>query len=351
MPTIAELVANGDIGGRTAEIVEGGSVVCEIHEPASVAAGAVRVRTAVSVISPGTEMTFYGPNATNVYLNKSWNPDLRLFEVGARTLEYPVTFGYRAAGVVVESRSSVAPVGLRVYGNWRHTEFVQMPGERAVRQALPDELSFADGADIGQMAPICVNAAAFGEGAERDHPAVVYGAGPVGLITAQVIRANGASAVHVVDRNSARLGLASELGFDTIQAGPDVARTLKTQLGSEAIPVAWECTGSTFGLQDAIRVVRRQGLVVAVGFYQGEAHGLFLGDEFHHNGVRIVSGQIGNIHSGLTMDGLRARSLELALAGQVRLGALERIVVPIDDVAEAFAMVSEQNVLQVALSY
>jgi hypothetical protein len=33
-------------------------------------------------------------------------------------------------------------------------------------------------------------------------------------------------------------------------------------------------------------VVRRRGTVVAVGFYQGDATGLRLGEEFHHNGSR-----------------------------------------------------------------
>ena len=139
-----------------------GEPECVTYEPAPLAKDHVRVRTVLSAISPGTEMTFYGRDASNVYLHKTWNEELRLFEPGQPSMQYPITFGYRAAGVVVESRSSDVPVGHRVYGNWRHTELTAMPAERALEQALPDELTWDDGVDIGQMGPIALNAALFG---------------------------------------------------------------------------------------------------------------------------------------------------------------------------------------------
>jgi NADPH:quinone reductase-like Zn-dependent oxidoreductase len=351
MATIAELVASGEVGGRTAQIVRGGTVACATYEPAPLRDGMVRIRTVRSAISPGTEMTFYGPNATNVYLAKHWDPALRLFEPGAPTIDYPITFGYRAAGVVAESRAPGVAVGLQVYGNWRHTEFVTLSGERALEQTVPDTLSIDDAVDLGQMGPICVNAAAFGDGQDAERAAVVFGAGPVGLITAQVIRANGAGPVYVVDRNPERLALGALLGLEPVLAGEDVARILKSRHGADGIPVAWECTGSTFALHDAIRVVRRQGTVVAVGFYQGQANGLLLGDEFHHNGIRIVSGQIGNIHAGMDMPSLRQRTIELATSGRLVLGGLQRAHVPIEDVALGFEMLGRQQTLQVALGY
>ena len=47
---------------------------------------------------------------------------------------------------------------------------------------------------------------------------------------------------------------------------------------------------------------------MAMGFYQGEAHGLFLGEEFHHNRIRVISSQIGGIQPGLSARWSRARS-------------------------------------------
>src|SRR5439155_1469721 len=97
------------------------------------------------------------------------------------------------------------------------------------------------------------------------------------------------------------------------------------------------CSGSAAALGDALRVVRRRGTVVAVGFYQGDSAGLRLGEEFHHNGVEIRSGQIGNLHPSFDSRTLRARSLELALSGRVVLGGLPRLEVPVDDAGTGFA--------------
>jgi len=348
------IVARGEIGGRTLQIVESGAVESGFYEPAALADAMVRVRTVRSAISPGTEMTFYGRAATNVYLHKRWNEQLRLFEAGAPSMEYPLVFGYRAAGEVVESRSDDVPVGLRVFGTWRHTELSAVSGDYAATHTLPDGLGWDDGVDIGQMGPICVNAVAFGEGEQAGAPAVVFGAGVVGLITAQVARASGADPVYVVDRLTSRLAIAAELGLTPVEAamGTDVAAEIKERHGSGSVPVAWEATGSTRALNEAIRVVRRRGNVVAVGFYQGEAAGLLLGDEFHHNGIRITCAQIGNLHPTHTRDSLSARILELALSGEVTLGGLPRLTLPIEQAEDAFAALTRPDeVLQVALSY
>ena len=351
---IDELIARGEIGGRTVRILETGEVDCHAYPVAPLQAGHVRVRTVRSAISPGTEMTYIGAAATNPYLHKRWDPDLRVFVAGKPSVEYPIVFGYRAAGEVVDGGTSAVPVGMRVYGKWRHSELVALPADVTIEQRIPDGLSFDDGMDLAQMAPIGMNAIAYAGDELRGTPTVVFGAGPVGLIVAQLAAESGASAVHVVDRLASRLEIAKTCRLETLLSadGVDVARELKVRLGAEGISVVFECSGSTRALQEAIRTVRRRGRVVAVGFYQGEAAGLFLGDEFHHNGVEIRSAQIGNIHPAWSMPSLRARVIELALGGRLRLGGLPRVTFPVDKAAEAFAAVSKPGaILQAALSY
>jgi threonine dehydrogenase-like Zn-dependent dehydrogenase len=245
-------------------------------------------------------------------------------------------------------------VGARVFGNWRHTEFVSLSAAQARRQALPEPLTWDDGLDLGQMGPICLNAVAFGEGRHAGRPAVVLGAGPVGLITAQIVRASGASRVYVVDRLAGRLEIAADLGFSPIEADAltDVAAVLKRRHGASGIPVAWECSGSSAALQEATRVVARQGTVVAVGFYQGEPRSLRLDEEFHHNGVRIVCGQIGNVHASMRRRGLPARVIALVRAGRLVLGGLPRSAFAVEQVGDAFAALGRPSeVLQVVLTY
>jgi NADPH:quinone reductase-like Zn-dependent oxidoreductase len=351
---IDELIARGEIGGRTVRILESGEVDCHEYPVAPLAPGYVRVRTVTSAISPGTEMTYIGAGATNPYLHKRWDPELRVFVAGKPSVEYPIVFGYRAAGNVVETAAPSVPVGTRVYGKWRHTELVSLPADVAIEQRVPDGLSFDDAVDLAQMAPIGMNAIAYAGDELRGTPTVVFGAGPVGLIVAQLAAASGAAAVHVVDRLASRLEIARTCHLKTLLSadGIDVARELKQSVGAEGVAVVFECTGSTRALQEAIRTVRRRGRVVAVGFYQGEAAGLFLGDEFHHNGVEIRSAQIGNLHPAWSMAMLRARVTELALGKNLVLGGLPRVTFPVEKAADAFAAVTmPASVLQVALAY
>ncbi len=352
--TVDQFLEAGLIGGRTVQINERGEVECVTYPVGALDEGLVRIRTVVSAISPGTELTFVGKAASNVYLTKTWDPELRLFVPGAPTMDYPLVLGYRASGEVVESAVPEIPAGTRLFGKWRHTEYTVMSADAARHHVLPDGLTFEDGVDIAQMGPICINAVASAEGEHIVFPAVVFGAGPIGLITAQVVRATGSSHVYVVDRLPYRLGIAERLGFTPLDASSigDVAAHLKRKVGAESIPVAFECTGATAALHEAIRCVRRRGVVVALGFYQGEAKGLFLGEEFHHNGVHVRSGQIGNLHPAWSWETLRERTIELALGGQLVLSGLPRLRLPVEQAADGFAALARPHeVLQVQLSY
>ena len=346
------LAERGEIGGRTVRITESGAVECHVYPLGPLAPGMVRIRTELSVISPGTEMTYIGRNASNPYLHKTWDPELRIFTPGTPTQDYPIVFGYRAAGTIDASGDADLPPGTRVFGRWRHTEFTTLPIADARAQLLPKELSFEDGADLAQMLPIAVNAVAYAEDRHAGSPTVVFGCGPVGLILGQVARATGATTVYAVDRVPERLAIAKSVGLVPLDAGEDVALRLKRLHGADGIPVAFECSGSTRALNDAIRVVRRRGTVVAVGFYQGEAAGLFLGEEFHHNGVEVRSGQIGNLHARWEIRALRAFGVDLARRGAVVLGGLPRATFRVEQVADAFeGLKRPAEVLQARLSY
>src|SRR5216117_2570930 len=241
----AELAERGEIGGRTVRITENGAVECHVYPLGPLTPGMVRVRTELSVISPGTEMTYIGGAATNPYLHKTWDPELRIFAAGAPTQDYPIVFGYRAAGTVIASSDADLPPGTRVFGKWRHTEFTALSLADARAQLLPSELSFEDGADLAQMLPIAVNAVAYAEERHAGAPTVVFGCGPVGLILAQVARATGATTVYAVDRIAQRLAIAKSLGLVALDpAAEDVARKLKGQHGADGVPVAFECSGS-----------------------------------------------------------------------------------------------------------
>ena len=98
-------------------------------------AGQVRVRTSFSGISAGTELTAY--RGSNPYLNKTWDPDLRLFIDDTSGLSYPLAgLGYSEVGQVVEVAPDVAedpglpPVGAHVWGIWGHRGEAVLPAEK-----------------------------------------------------------------------------------------------------------------------------------------------------------------------------------------------------------------------------
>jgi hypothetical protein len=80
--------------------------------------------------------------------------------------------------------------------------------------------------------------------------------------------------------------------------------------------------------------------------------GLRLGEEFHHNGVELRSGQIGNLHPSFDGETLRARSVELARSGRVVLGGLPRRELPVEEASAGFAVLRRSaEVLQVVFRY
>ena len=80
--------------------------------------------------------------------------------------------------------------------------------------------------------------------------------------------------------------------------------------------------------------------------------GLRLDEEFHHNGVRLVSAQIGNVHPTMRRHGLPARVLSMVRSGRLVLGGLPRTVFPVERVRDAFdALRRPDEVLQSVLTY
>ena len=83
--------------------------------------------------------------------------------------------------------------------------------------------------------------------------------------------------------------------------------------------VSIEISGSYRALHEAIRATAYNSRVVVSGFPQGEAAGLFLGEEFHHNRIAVVCSQISGVNPSWTTAGTSPRLertvVELAAAG------------------------------------
>jgi threonine 3-dehydrogenase len=100
---------------------------------------------------------------------------------------------------------------------------------------------------------------------------LVSGAGPVGLVAAQIAGALGAREVVMVEPNAYRRELAEKFGALAVSPGVDlldIADSMTRARGG--FDLALECSGAKPALTAALAAVRREATVVAVGLVKGD---------------------------------------------------------------------------------
>jgi len=97
--------------------------------------------------------------------------------------------------------------------------------------------------------------------------AVVFGGGPIGLLIALVARTEGAHVV-VAEVNPARLELAAELGFETVDPSvTDIAAHVAEVTGGVGAEVVFEVSGSRAGALTMTELASVRGRIVVVAIY------------------------------------------------------------------------------------
>ena len=202
--------------------------LAEVPAPAC-GAGGVLVSTRCSVISAGTERMLVELGKKSLLGKARARPDLvrKVLDTvrtrGVRAtaeqvfakLDEPVPLGYSASGEVVEAGRGAAElqpgdrVAIAGAGYANHAEFNFVP--RNLCAKIPEGVSYADAAfaTIGAIAL---------QGVRQAQPligerVVVIGLGLIGLLTVQILKANGC-AVLGVDPDEERAALATRLGAD-----------------------------------------------------------------------------------------------------------------------------------------
>ena len=142
-------------------------------------------------------------------------------------------------------------------------EYVAVPAR--ILYKLPDTLSF-ERAALTEAVSIAVHAV------NRRLPAageivVVVGAGMIGVLTIQVLKAKGARTIVAVDVDAQKLDLARQMGAThLIDANAvDVPETVAGLTGGRGADVAYEVVGHGDTVASAIRSVRKGGTVVVIG--------------------------------------------------------------------------------------
>jgi 2-desacetyl-2-hydroxyethyl bacteriochlorophyllide A dehydrogenase len=316
----------------------------------------VRVRTLFSGISAGTELTAY--RGTNPYLYKRWDKASRLFvaEAGPEPA-YPLAgWGYEEVGEICELGADVSDLALgdRIYGVWGHRTHQALGAEYARPRRLPADAEPLLGvfSNIGAIALNGILDAQINLG----ETVAVFGMGVVGQLVAQLARLSGAQVI-AVDLLAPRRALALRLGAAAAIDGQGAAEAIKAMTGGRGADVCVEASGATAALHEAIRACAYSARVVAMGFFQGEARQLFLGEEFHHNRIAVVCSQISGVSPALQgrWDRLRLTTSFMGLATEGRLELLPLIthVRPFAEAAALFAQLDQRpdELLQAVLRF
>jgi L-iditol 2-dehydrogenase len=196
-------------------------------------------------------------------------------------------------------------------------EFVAVPEHIVYR--LPDEVPFEHAA---MVEPVSVAVHAVARAPMPTRTAVVVGAGTIGLLVIQALRAAGAQRVVAVDVDEGKLALARKLGAEVAlnPTGVDVPAEVR-RLTEGGADVAVECVGATEPIKTAVACVRKGGSVVLVGNVS-PAIQLPL--------QAVVTGEL-TLLGTCASNGEYPRAIELLRTGAIDVRPLITLVAPLED--------------------
>lgn len=239
----------------------------------------ILVKNYYSLISSGTERTSVETAQASLLGKAKSRPDLlkqvienikkegliATYEKVMNRLDSYKELGYSSAGIVIESKTNEFKIGDRVAcaGFAHHSELVAIPKNLAVK--IPDNVDLDEAAftTLGAIALQGVRQAKINLG----ETVVVIGLGLIGLITVQLLKANGCKVigVDIVNKN---FNLAKEFGCNECFIFDDdlvkKIEFLTSGLGADAI-ILTTSTNSSSPLETAVNITRKKGRIVIVG--------------------------------------------------------------------------------------
>jgi len=259
--------------------LKSGETILEQVPAPQIKKGAVLIQTTRSLVSLGTERMLVEFGKSNLIAKARQQPDkvkqvlnkiktegiLPTLEAVFNKLDQPLPLGYCNVGKVIAVGDGVTEfkVGDRVASNGHHAEFVCIPKNLVAR--IPDEVSDEDAAftvigSIGLQGIRLLNPT-FGE------TVVVIGMGLIGLITAQLLIANGCKVIGV-DLDEEKLKLSESWGvipFD-VKKG-DIVKFVEfytNSVGADGVLITASAKNDNIISQSA-QMTRKRGRIVLVG--------------------------------------------------------------------------------------
>lgn len=136
---------------------------------------------------------------------------------------------------------------------------------------LPDQVTYDEGAMIEPLA-VTVHACRKA-GDVKGKKVVVLGAGPIGILLCQSLKAFGALEVMITDVSDYRLEIAKECGADYIYNTKkiDFSKALIECFGEDKADIIYDCAGNDITMNQAIQNARKGSIIILVAVYEGMA--------------------------------------------------------------------------------
>ena len=267
-------------------------------------------------------------------------------------------------GAILNKKNITPPAALfgfsHLYGGipGGQAEYVRVPkantGPFKVPLALPDDKVLF----LSDILPTAWQAVQ-NAGLDKGSSVAVFGAGPVGLLSAACARLMGAEDIFMIDHNAYRLEFARQrygvtpLNFDEIDdPAAWIIDHTKGNRGVDAVidAVGFEAKGSLTetvlsnlklegssgkALRQCIAAVRRGGVVSVPGVYAGFIHGFLFGDAFD-KGLTFKMGQT-HVHAYLP------RLLSLIEQGLLTPEEIVTHHMPLDAAAEGYEIFDKRK--------
>lgn len=144
--------------------------------------------------------------------------------------------------------------------------FVKLPSN--LIHVIPENVSFQEAALMEPLA-VAIHAVANRCGINEGDSVIVFGAGAIGLLAAQVARAEGAKTILLVGTDKdekTRFKCAKELGLQTLNVEKDdLAEKIMSRAGDQGADVIIEASGSPAAVTMGLTLLKRTGRMAVSG--------------------------------------------------------------------------------------
>lgn len=281
--------------------------------------------------------------------------DIHSFKGEYKNIKAPVTLGHEFSGVVVEVGENVKNVkvgdkvtsettfetcgsciyceskdynlcstrkgiGTQVDGSF--AEYV-LSREESVH-VLPKNVSLLAAALTEPLA-CCAHAAMEKTTVNEDDVVLIIGPGPIGLLLAQVVKAQGAKVIlSGVEKDRDRLEIGRNLGIDrTVNVMAEKLDDVVLEMtNGNGVHKVFDCSGFMPAVNDALKLIRKKGVFVQVGLFAKQMNEM--------DQESIIQRELEYIGSRSQKPSSWIKAIDLLSTGKVNAEALVTKVVGLD---------------------